>query len=219
MSDVSFFCNGEVGKMILDTGAGITVVSEAFAAKSKLSVRALPAGSARTVRVADGTTVSTVGVVDLPMMVQLMLTEEDGVVVHWDRCFTLRNVHVLPLGDEAPRDLYVSYGDWAFGKGGDPDSPWGVWRGWSPTVRSLWTRPVPQCRECNRRVWWYSVRVAKTRLCWRRWCLVPRMSCVRLCGRVSLRSSVARLLQRNLWARCWSVPRCLVRWHRLSARK
>ena len=111
--------------MILDTGAGITVVSEAFAAKSKLSVRALPAGSARTVRVADGTTVSTVGVVDLPMMVQLMLTEEDGVVVHWDRCFTLRNVHVLPLGDEAPRDLYVSYGDWAFGKGGDPDSPLG----------------------------------------------------------------------------------------------
>ena len=125
MSDVKFYSSGAVGSMILDTGAGVTCVSSAFVAKTKLSVRSVAKGDGCTVRVADGQTVSAVGRVDLPITVQLMLTTEDGSIVHWDRCFTLRDVLVLPLSKDAPRDLYVSYSDWEFGPRGDPDSPLG----------------------------------------------------------------------------------------------
>jgi hypothetical protein len=75
--------------------------------------------------VADGKVLNVVGRVDLPITVQLMLTVEDGAIVHWDRSFTLRDVWVLPLGDAAPRDLYVSFSDWKFGRGSEADSPLG----------------------------------------------------------------------------------------------
>ena len=125
LSDVKFYSSGAVGSMILDTGAGVTCVSSAFVSKTTLSVRSVAKGDGCTVRVADGKTVSAVGYVDLPITIQLMLTTEDGSIVHWDRCFTLRDVLVLPLNGDTPRDLYVSYGDWEFGPRGDPDSPLG----------------------------------------------------------------------------------------------
>ena len=92
LSKIAFLCNGNVGTLICDTGASITAVSQSFVRRAKLPIRAVPEGAARNIQVADGKTVVPVGVVDLPLTVQLILTLEDGSLVHWDRRFTLNDV-------------------------------------------------------------------------------------------------------------------------------
>ena len=126
VSSLQFMCNGVVGSMLLDTGAGATVVSAAFAARAALVVRA-PEGALAPVRVANGDVVSPSGVVDVPLFVQLILDlEGGGQCVHWDRHIVLRDVWVLDLGQGSPRDLYVSWADWAFAPAeGAPTSPLG----------------------------------------------------------------------------------------------
>ena len=54
------------------------------------------------------------GVVDLTVTVQLLIDAEEAGLVHWDRQFVLRDVWVLDLGTESPRDLYVSWCDYAY---------------------------------------------------------------------------------------------------------
>ena len=126
LSKIAFLCNGNVGTLICDTGASITAVSQSFVRRAKLPIRAVPEGAARNIQVADGKTVVPVGVVDLPLTVQLILTLEDGSLVHWDRRFTLNDVWVLPLGDASPRDLYVSWADFKYTTGSeDANSPLG----------------------------------------------------------------------------------------------
>lgn len=83
-------------------------------------------GQLRPVRLPDGSLVTPVGLVDLPVAVQLMLRLEDGNVVHWERAFILRDVWVVPLGESSPRDLYVRYADWRWNRASEaPDSPLG----------------------------------------------------------------------------------------------
>lgn len=126
LSKVAFLCNGCVGTLICDTGAGVTAVSSKFAERAKLTQRTGPSGFTRSIRVADGKTVVPLGMVDIPMSVQLILTLEDGNKVHWDRHFTLKDVWVLPLGDDSPRDLFVSWADFRYTAGGmDTASPLG----------------------------------------------------------------------------------------------
>jgi len=129
LRNVAFLCGGHKGHLVCDSGAGVTVMSLAFAAKCKLEIRELPLEVRRAVRVPTGEMLVPVGMVDVPMSIQLMLEVEDGhrtTTVHWDRHFTLRNVWVLDLGSSSPRDLYVSWADWRFSPGQKaPEAPLG----------------------------------------------------------------------------------------------
>jgi len=120
LRNVGFRCKEAEGALICDSGAGVTAVSSAFVAKAGLEVRPLSVDLRRAVHVATGEALMPLGVVDLPMVIQLILNVEDGkrtTAVHWDRQFTLRNVWVLDLGPSSPRDLYVSWADWRFSPG------------------------------------------------------------------------------------------------------
>ena len=112
LSCINFLSNGMKGSLICDTGAGETVLALKFARAAGLKIR--PTKSNISVIVANGERIAPVGRTDLPIMLQLMLQTDDGVWVHWDRLITLRNVLVLDLGEDSPRDLYVSWPDWRF---------------------------------------------------------------------------------------------------------
>ena len=103
--------NGAIGTAILDTGSSITAVSEQFVKKAGLQVIPL-VSPMQPVTTAGGDTVSVKGTVELPVTIQLMLEEEGGELVHYDRSFVLKDVRVLSLGDASPRDLYIAYRDW-----------------------------------------------------------------------------------------------------------
>ena len=125
LSDVHFYSNGCLGRMVLDTGASVTAVSLAFARKAGLAVRPARHGG-RAVTVADGKSLVPSGYADVPLLVQLMLQLEDGQFVHWDRHITLIGAWVLDLGSDSPRDLFVSWADWSFTPDGHtPDKPLG----------------------------------------------------------------------------------------------
>ena len=61
------------------------------------------------IKLADGSTRPIVGRVDLPVSIQVLVEIEGGMLVHWDRGFTLKDVVVADLGPSPPRELYVSY--------------------------------------------------------------------------------------------------------------
>ena len=112
---LTFLCNGVVGNLIGDTGASVTLVNKTFVEKAKLRVEEIEYKT--SVQLADGRKCPLVGRVDLPVSIQLMveLEGEGGVLVHWDRGYTLANVVVADLGEDAPRDLYVAYKDFSAG--------------------------------------------------------------------------------------------------------
>jgi hypothetical protein len=105
----------------MDTGADVTCVSLTFLQKAGLvgSSRPHADGLVHKVKLAGGVVVNSDRVVDIELLVQVMLDTsadgEDPIWVHWDRRILLADVWVLPFGDDAPRDLFVSYADWDFG--------------------------------------------------------------------------------------------------------
>ena len=109
---VTFRSGGAVGSLMGDTGASGCIVSKEFVERAKLEVSAETGGG---VKLADGSTRPMVGRVDLPVSVQVLVEIEGGMLVHWDRGFTLKNVVVADLGPSPPRDLYVSYSGFATG--------------------------------------------------------------------------------------------------------
>ena len=111
------------GSAIFDTGAGVTSVTSAFANKSKVEVRPFDTPGIRRVRLPDGKLVDALGVCTLPMRIQLLLDSGNNNMVHWDRVFDLEGVWVLPLGDNSPRDLYISEADFAAPQPGEQVSP------------------------------------------------------------------------------------------------
>lgn len=94
-----------MGTLIADAGTTGTAVLD-FAMRAKLAMRPLPAEGVASVRVADGMLVDAVGIVALPIMVQLML-QVDGGQCALGSAITLRNVVRLPLGSSSPRDVDV----------------------------------------------------------------------------------------------------------------
>ena len=108
-----------------DTGAGITIVSADFVRRAGLmpSLRNLKLKLRKKIRLPDGKTLTPLGVVDLPMMIQLMLSCEGIGWVHWERVFTFQDVWVVDLGENSPRDLYISWRDWGFTPGRKAHSP------------------------------------------------------------------------------------------------
>ena len=113
LSKLTFVCSGVVGRLIGDTGASLTLVSKSFVERTKLVVEEMEIKT--SVQMADGRKCPLVGRVDLPISIQLMVELEGGVLVHWDRGYTLANVVVADLGVDAPRDLYIAYKDFATG--------------------------------------------------------------------------------------------------------
>jgi hypothetical protein len=105
LSKLAFLSKGCPGTMILDSGTESTVTTTAFVRRAALEMRPFPAGMVRTVRTANGGAIKPAGLVDLPVFVSLQMETEDGQFVQWDRSFTLRDVWVLDLGLESPRDL------------------------------------------------------------------------------------------------------------------
>ena len=93
LADVPFLLGEHVGSMLMDTGADVTCVSLTFLEKAGLVrpgfIRPHEGGQTRSVRVASGEPLVSLGVVDLELMVQLMLDVSDAgaapVYVHWDR--------------------------------------------------------------------------------------------------------------------------------------
>ena len=71
----------------------------------------------------DNRRLPVLGRADVPLQIQLMLDVSEGpgeeCLVHWDRHLMLRDVWVVGMGESSPRDLYVSYADWAY----DPSKP------------------------------------------------------------------------------------------------
>ena len=131
LGKLSFHSLGVAGQMVLDSGSAVTAVSGDFVAKAGLKIdKDFKNIKDTTVVTADGGRLNPLGTVDLPVSVQLLLdvSDKDGepLFVHWDRTFTLKNVWVLPLGAESPRDLYVAWNDWRFDpKSNDATSPLG----------------------------------------------------------------------------------------------
>jgi len=113
LSKLAFVCNGVMGRLIGDTGASLTLVSKSYVERTKLVVEEMEINT--SVQMADGRKCPLVGRVDLPISIQLMVELEGGVLVHWDRGYTLANVVVADLGVDAPRDLYIAYKDFATG--------------------------------------------------------------------------------------------------------
>ena len=117
LSEIRFLVGGSSGRMMLDTGAGVTCVSNALVSKAGLtaSVRQHKVGEEMNIVVANGERMQSMGHVDLDITVSLMLDVSDDstpIWVNWVRLITLRNVLVLPFGSETPSDMYVAYADW-----------------------------------------------------------------------------------------------------------
>ena len=68
----------------------------------------------RALKMPDGRQITPVGVVDVPITVQLLIEAEEAGYVHWDRSFYLREVWVLDLGLEPARDIFVSWRDYGY---------------------------------------------------------------------------------------------------------
>lgn len=108
--------------MLFDTGATNTVVASAFARAARLHLK--PLLSPRSLRLANGATAAILGTCDVPMYLQLMLQEENGQLVNWDRYWTLQEVAVADLGDEPARSMFVGWRDWKFNpRDGAPVAP------------------------------------------------------------------------------------------------
>jgi hypothetical protein len=107
-------CNGCLASVIADTGAGVSMVTLHLAKKAGLVIRPVPAGMKQTLVAAGGEKYSTVGVTDITLYFELQLAV-DGTdsMMNWSRCITIRNIRVTDLGDNAPRDIYLAYADWA----------------------------------------------------------------------------------------------------------
>ena len=105
-----------MGSLVLDTGAEVSIVSSAFAAKAGLTIA--PHSTLRFVRT-PGATFSSTGTTSLSLCLQLMI-EVEGILMHWDRYITLHKVWVVNFLGPSPRDLYIAYADWR-----QPSSPLG----------------------------------------------------------------------------------------------
>ena len=125
LSAVPFLLNGQVGSMMMDTGAGVTAITSSFVKRAGLVIRPHD-GARRYIRGATGGRVESPGVVDVCFSVQLMMDVGNDTLVNWDRQITLTGVWVLPDDEStpSPTHLYVSYADWRFDpRGAEPASP------------------------------------------------------------------------------------------------
>ena len=119
MDNVSFYCNGAVGKLICDTGAFRTAVASSFAKAAGLNIRQLD--GAAMPRSVSGSPLAVVGVTDVPLTIQLLMElDHDAGPVYWNRHVTLKEVLVLDLGEDPPRHIYVSWKDFNY-EDEDPD--------------------------------------------------------------------------------------------------
>ena len=122
LRNVAFTCHGAVGKLVCDTGADKTVVSEDYCKKAKMEVTKMGAKEVDMyVTAADGQRMPVVGRANMDVTIQVVL-DDDGVLVHWDRVVTLRGVLVVKMGS-APRDLYVAWADWRPSREAKENSP------------------------------------------------------------------------------------------------
>lgn len=92
LANISFLAdNGEVGKMVMDSGATESVLSRAFVERAKLKLRPFAAGErAVSILLPSGETVPALGEVDFRVQVQCMMLTPDGHQVHWDRRVTMK---------------------------------------------------------------------------------------------------------------------------------
>ena len=117
LGNIAYYTSGCVGKLVCDTGAAATIVSHDFIKRCGLLRDIQTYTGHLEVTLPDGRTMRPSGMIDLPLTVQLLIDVEGCGPVHWDRSFVLRGVTVLDLGDAPPRDLYVSWRDFAFSSG------------------------------------------------------------------------------------------------------
>ena len=82
-----------------------------FARKCGLLDQMRPSVGLRPLTMPDGRKIMPSGVLDMPVTVQLLIDVEDAGMVHWDRSFCRKDVWVLDLGLESPRDIYVAWGN------------------------------------------------------------------------------------------------------------
>jgi len=128
LSAVPFLINGLVGKMLLDTGAGVSAVTASLVRDANLKVTP-HGGGPRYLRVASGERLESPGTVDMKFMIQLMIDVGDTgsapQFMHWDRQITLKKVWVMPEGaTPSPTHLFVAYRDWKFdARSGMPPAP------------------------------------------------------------------------------------------------
>ena len=114
LGNISFYSCGNVGSLICDSGTSVTTVSLEFARKCGLLDQIRPGVGLRPLTMPDGRKIMPSGVLDMPVTVQLLIDVEDAGMVHWDRSFFLKDVWVLDLGLESPRDIYVAWGDYKY---------------------------------------------------------------------------------------------------------
>jgi hypothetical protein len=118
LSAVHFLAGEATGKLLLDTGAGVTCVTKGYLERAGLlagiKVHKRVEDSTKVV-VANGNHVVSHGTIDLEITLSLMLDVGEGptpIWVNWIRLVVLRNVLVLPLSEASLSDLYVAYSDW-----------------------------------------------------------------------------------------------------------
>jgi len=120
LSNIPFLAaRGQVGHMVMDTGAAVTCISSNFLERAGLLSSVRPHSEPRRLRVANGAPIESLGLVDVDITIQVMLDvseTDEPVFVHWDRRVCLKNVWAMPFPEAAPRDLYVSYRDWNFSR-------------------------------------------------------------------------------------------------------
>lgn len=115
--EVPVYVHGVEAKLIGDTGSSRTLVTREFVERAKtLKVRPYD-GPPQRFKAAQGSIISPCGVTDIPMFIyaQISVDNDDGsddeVFVHWERHVVLKNVYVLDLGSNSPRDIYLSSPD------------------------------------------------------------------------------------------------------------
>ena len=96
------------------------MVSSSFCKKAGITIT--PSANGHTARTANGASASVLGTASVPISIQLVLQLDDDTLVYWERRFNLTNCQVVDLGEESPRDLYISYSDWGF-EWTNPSSP------------------------------------------------------------------------------------------------
>jgi hypothetical protein len=115
-----------MGTACLDTGASITCTTSAFVERAGLELNTkVPPRERKTIVVPTGQRFYSLGTVDVPMMMQLLVNPDTPQCFTWERNFTLTGVHVFDLGPSSPRDVYVSWNDYSSGFGSQAQSPLG----------------------------------------------------------------------------------------------
>ena len=90
LDNLTGYSCGTLAKIICDTGASVTAVSSDFVKRAGLTVRPLSPGATLYARTPNGQQLATLGLVDIPLSIQLMLAMEVGDFATWQRQFVLK---------------------------------------------------------------------------------------------------------------------------------